>query len=378
MNARAAPKKPVWLETAAQLDQWLAASPDAPLALDTEFERVNTFYPIPGLVQLGLNSEFRLVEPAVAQASEGFRQALTSPDRPKLLYAMSEDLELLRHWLNLDPRAMLDLQVGAAMAGMGFSVGYARLVETLFGATLDKSATRSDWIARPLSEKQLRYALDDVYFLQPMHDEVTATLHERELHQAWLDECARFSEELGRQTDPDDYYLRIRGGWHLNAGEQRVLRVLAQWRERECRQRDRPRNRVLSDALLIAIAENQPRSAEALRTIADLPPVVIRRYGNTLIDLIQQGRSKAPNPVKIPPPLTRDQQDRFRQVKKIIKSVAEERDVPVELLASRRLLEAHIRQVDAEPEAANTVFEGWRGDMLLPVMANIDGVLRSE
>lgn len=372
MDVKSASITPRWLNTSAELDQWLAMSPEQPLAIDTEFERVNTFHPIPGLVQLGLNDEFRLVEPAVAEASEGFRQALTNPDRPKLLYAMSEDLELIRHWLQLEPVAMLDLQIAAAMAGMGFSVGYARLVATLFDATLDKSATRSDWLARPLSDKQLRYALDDVYFLLPLYEKVSVVLQEKALYQAWVDECARFSDELASQSDPEHYYLRIRGGWHLNDREQSILRTLALWREAECRKRDRPRNRVLADALLIAIAENQPQSAAALQTISDLPPVVIRRYGDTLVDLVRQGRSRAPNPARIAPPLTRAQQDRFRQVKKIIKTVAEQREIPVELLASRRLLESHVRERDV---GAGNLFLGWRGNVLEPVRTTIAEII---
>ena len=141
----AAPDTVTWIREPDDLDRWLAEGQGEPLALDTEFERVNTFFPIPGLVQLGMGQRFCLVDPSVAEASEGFRNALTDPDTPKLLYAMSEDLELFRHWLQLEPEGILDLQIGAALAGAGFSVGYARLVETLFGESLDKSATRSEY-----------------------------------------------------------------------------------------------------------------------------------------------------------------------------------------------------------------------------------------
>lgn len=99
------------------------------------------------------------MDPSVAEQSRRFREILADPTTPKLLYAMSEDLELFRQWLNIEPAGVIDLQIGAAMAGAGFSLGYARLVETLFGETLDKSVTRSDWLARPLSDAQQRYAM---------------------------------------------------------------------------------------------------------------------------------------------------------------------------------------------------------------------------
>src|SRR5680860_575754 len=150
-----APSEPVlWLETPEQLDDWLAAQPTEPLTLDTEFERVSTYYPIPGLVQLGLADQLRLVDPEVAEASAGFRAALEDGQRPKLLYAVSEDLELFRHWLGIPMQGVIDLQLGVAFVGLGFSMGYAKLVESLFGESLDKTLTRSDWISRPLSDLQ--------------------------------------------------------------------------------------------------------------------------------------------------------------------------------------------------------------------------------
>lgn len=113
----AAPETVTWIREAKDLDRWIAEGKGEPLALDTEFERVNTFYPIPGLVQLGMGESFCLVDPAVAEASQGFRQILIDPEVPKLLYAMSEDLELFRHWLQLEPEGLVDLQIGAALAG---------------------------------------------------------------------------------------------------------------------------------------------------------------------------------------------------------------------------------------------------------------------
>ncbi len=111
-----APASIHWVREPQALDQWLERSPGKPLSLDTEFERVNTFYPIPGLVQLGLGGEFCLVDPSVAEKSRRFREILADPGTPKLLYAMSEDLELFRQWLNIEPAGVIDLQIGAAMA----------------------------------------------------------------------------------------------------------------------------------------------------------------------------------------------------------------------------------------------------------------------
>ena len=370
-----APASIHWIREPEALDQWLDRAPGKPLALDTEFERVNTFYPIPGLVQLGLESGFCLVDPAVAEQSRRFREVLTNPETPKLLYAMSEDLELFRRWLNLEPAGVVDLQIGAAMAGAGFSLGYARLVETLFGEPLDKSATRSDWLARPLSDAQQRYAIDDIRFLEPMYEWVTGLLRERGLEAALAEESTRFANELAGQEDPDRHYLKLRGGWTLTPQQQGVLRELVRWRELECQKQDRPRNRVLSDALLIAIAENMPGSQSELANIQGVPSGAVRRYGDTLIELVGKGATADNSGLeRIAPPLSRDQQGFFKQLKRLFRKAAEDADIPMELLAPRKRLEKVVQHRDL---AQHEFFQGWRAQILAPVRADIEELLTS-
>ena len=374
-NVPPAPDNIHWVREPEALDQWLDRAGAKPLALDTEFERVNTFYPIPGLVQLGLDGEFCLVDPSVAEQSRRFREILADPARPKLLYAMSEDLELFRQWLKVEPAGVIDLQIGAAMAGAGFSLGYAKLVETLFGETLDKSATRSDWLARPLSDVQQRYAIDDIRFLEPMYQWVVTLLRDRELETALVEESARFANELARQEDPDNHYLKLRGGWTLSAQQQGVLRELVRWRELECQRRDRPRNRVLADALLIAIAQELPGSLTELSNVQGVPSGVVRRYGETLIELVSRGSTADNSSLeRIAPPLSRDQQGFFKQLKRLFRKASEDADIPVELVAPRKRLEKLVQNPDL---AQHDFFQGWRAMILEPVRADIEELLTS-
>ncbi|MFL1453611.1 ribonuclease D [Marinobacter sp. GN3S48] len=374
-TAPAAPATIHWLREPEDLDRWLAGGEGEFLALDTEFERVSTFFPIPGLVQLGLGSEYCLVDPGVAEQSGEFRRILADADSPKLLYAMSEDLELFRHWLQLEPAGVVDLQIGAALAGAGFSMGYARLVETLFGETLDKSATRSDWVSRPLSAAQERYALDDIRFLAPMYDWVVANLRERNLEQALYDESARFAAELSGQDDPQNHYLKLRGGWTLNPQRQAVLQKLVCWREEESRLRDRPRGRVVADPLLIAMAERLPDSLRALSNIQGLPQPVTRRYGDKILQLIAEGcEADATDLPQIAAPLTREEQAFYKQLKRLIVKAAEAADVPVELLAPRKRLEAVVHQRDL---SAGLFTSGWRSQIIAPVREQLEDLLTS-
>ncbi|KEF32255.1 Ribonuclease D [Marinobacter nitratireducens] len=365
----------LWIDTPEDLDRWLADAAGKLLSLDTEFERVNTFYPIPGLVQLGLAGEFRLVDPSVAEASERFRELLGDPDTTKLLYAMSEDLELFRHWLDIDLKGVLDLQIGAALAGEGFSLGYARIVEALFGVVLDKSATRSDWLARPLSDAQQHYAVEDIRFLEPMYARILSSLREKALEGAFVEESARFANELAHQESPAEHYLKLRGGWTLTPQQQSVLKELVQWREHECARRDKPRNRILADALLIAIADRLPESLAQLRNIQGVPSGVVRHHGQALLDLVETGcHADNSGMTLISPPLTRDQQGQFKSLKKIIRKMSEHFDIPMEILAPRKRLEKAIQQRSL---ANQEFFTGWRANILAPVHAEIEELLKS-
>ncbi|MDX1754903.1 MAG: HRDC domain-containing protein [Marinobacter sp.] len=361
-----------WITDPAELDRWLLKHAGEPLALDTEFERVSTFYPIPGLVQVGAGDGLYLIDPDVAAASNQFRQVLADPDTPKLLYAMSEDLELFRHWLDIRPAGVLDLQIGVALAGAGFSVGYARIVETLFNQSLDKSATRSDWLKRPLSAAQQAYALEDIRYLAPLYDWVCEQLQAKGLMKALAEESTRFADDLYQQDDPASHYLRLRGGWALDERRQQVLQRITQWREQECRDRDRPRNRVLPDAVLIALAERLPRNKAELQSVKDMPAVVVRRFGDRLLSLIQGNGESIDAFTRIRPPLTREQQKQYKQLKQVFHTIAEANAVPIELLAPRKRLENLVqsRQIQAGP-----LQEGWRAALIAPVSDKIEAIL---
>ena len=148
-----------------------------------------------------------------------------------------------------------------------------------------------------------------------MYQWVSGLLRDRGLEAALVEESARFADELAGQEDPDNHYLKLRGGWTLSAQQQGVLRELVRWRELECQRRDRPRNRVLSDALLIAIAERLPGSLKELSNIQGIPSGAVRRYGDILIELVSRGSTADNSSLeRIAPPLSRDQQGFFKQL----------------------------------------------------------------
>lgn len=354
----------VWLADVAGLERWLAdLAPGEPIALDTEFERTDTFFPKPGLVQLASAHSAHLVEPEVAAASTDFVAWLGADRNPKLLYAMSEDLDLIRHWLGAEIVGALDLQIGAALAGWGYALGYARLVEQLLGAALDKSETRSDWLRRPLSDAQVQYALDDVRYLHPLYDLIMDQLNEKGLARALAEESQQVAEEWRRQADPEHYFTRMRGAWRLQRHQQAILQRLAYWREVECRRRDRPRHRIVSDRGLLEMAQAGPSHLHQLAALPDVSPVVVRRYGERLLAEVEAAGA-SPAGQGVAPPLTKAQQPVYRRLKSLVASVAERHGIPPELLAPRRRLEQWVQQGLEQKGIPEAMTRGWRGRVL--------------
>ncbi|MCK7583639.1 MAG: HRDC domain-containing protein [Chromatiales bacterium] len=177
------------------------------------------------------------------------------------------------------PQPLFDTQVGAAFLGFDDQIGYAALVQRLLGVTLDKSHTRTDWSARPLSAAQLRYAADDVRHLGPAYEQVREQLLVRG-RLAWAQaESTALTDPALYAADPDEAWRRLRGGVDLTAPQQQVLRALAGWRERTAQERDRPRSWILRDEVLFELARRLPQTAQALVAIPGLEERTRTRHG---------------------------------------------------------------------------------------------------
>lgn len=365
--------QPAWLDSPQSLDQWLEALPrQALVALDSEFERSTTFFARPGLVQIACEDEAYLIEPSVAAESQGFHRFLADPERCKLLYALSEDVELFREWLLVDVQGAVDVQLAAALAGEGLSVGFARLVSRLLGIELDKGLTRSDWLARPLTQPQQQYALADVVYLLPLYQQLRGRLSATGQLRALQEESDRFCADLAGLVNGDNYYLRIRNGWFLPPAQQGLLQRLCSWREQRCRELDRPRGRVVGDKLLLAIAEKQPRSSTSLGRLAEMPPVVVRKHGDALLALVEDSlQQPSPAGELIAPPLSRVEQASYKKLKSLLGSALADSPVPVELLAPRRKLEAQLREGLGSGQVPPLLTSGWRGEWLAPVQPQL-------
>ena len=178
------------------------AKQQSAVALDTEFVRTRTLYPQLGLVQLYAGDEVALIDPTTIQDFSPFIALLADDHVTKVLHACGEDLEVFQHTFQQLPQPMCDTQVMANFLGFANSPGFATLVQHYFQIEIDKGASRTDWLARPLSDTQLRYAAADVWYLLPLYQQMQAQLAQTEWQSAVKNECELNAHTPGKILTP--------------------------------------------------------------------------------------------------------------------------------------------------------------------------------
>jgi ribonuclease D len=366
---------PVWIaENAALADhcaQWsMLAAEGAPLALDTEFVRETTFYPIPGLLQLDAGGTQHLIDPLAITDWAPLRELFLS-DAPKVLHACGEDLEIFHQLLGIAPQPLFDTQVGAALAGLGNSLGYQALVLQVLDVQVDKEHTRSNWVQRPLSAEQCHYAALDVAHLPPLFTHISARLTELGRFDWWREEGERVVRQSRTVVAPDDYYRKLSAGFRLRDRQVLALQRLCAWREVAARERNVPRGRILKDAEILEIAKRMPRDNSQLARIADIDSQRRNAQAATVIRLLQEvedaDATEIPPPVESPFP--REWSGRMNRLRDLVAERAVALGMPPEILARKRDCERVL--LDRElPES----LQGWRkaviGDELLAFALN--------
>jgi ribonuclease D len=329
--------------------------PGQPIGLDTEFIRERTFYPQLALVQIAAGGRILLVDPLVEGMPAALRPLLEDATIPKLMHSASEDLQALRRGCAAVPDPLFDTQVAAALCGLGAGLGYQKLVQQLTGTALEKGETRSDWLRRPLSESQLRYAAEDVVHLHELH----AALDSR-LGQLGRGDWLRAECERALRDDADDPWphLALRGAQGLGIEAQVRLCRLLRWRDAYARRQDRPRSWILENELAVLLAQRAPDSVEALESLFSRHPKAPRKLATQVLAALQ---TPVPGEAGMPeasPPQAADRQ-RIKRLQQEVAAIAAELELPEGLLCSRRHLERWL--LDGQwPQALS----GWRQPLL--------------
>lgn len=258
------------------------------LAVDTEFERVNTYYPEWCLLQLANADVIAVVDPLAINDLEPLYGLLYAPSITKVFHAARQDLELFYHIKRKLPAPLFDTQIAAALLGYDAQIGYANLVQEVLGVELGKTQARTDWKRRPLHRNQLRYAADDVIYLAKMYQILRPRLLES-AQIAVLEEAVRAlqNSEL-YEPDPQSMWKKIKESRRMEGDSLLLLQRLAAWRELTARTENRPRKWVLPDHTLVAIARLQPASQDELLKIDGMNERALKRYANALLQMVSQ------------------------------------------------------------------------------------------
>jgi len=256
------------------------------IALDTEFLRDRSYYPKLCLLQLCNGEVAAAVDPVALPELSPLLEVLYDPAIVKVFHSGHQDLEIFAHYWKRLPTPLFDTQPAAKLAGLGDQLGYAALVNLLLAHELPKGQARTDWSRRPLSDMQLRYALDDVVYLGDLYLELKRRLQGQENDPQLRQQLARLSNSDTYDTPPERAWLRIRARRFLKGVELAVLQALAGWRETEAKRADKPRGWIVKDDVLVEMARRQPQTAAELALIHGLSEKVIGRRGALWLDLI--------------------------------------------------------------------------------------------
>ncbi len=371
---------PLYITSSKALGEFCAQLKDSPrLALDTEFVGEDSFVPKLELIQVATDATAAVIDfPAVRgeSALAMFWEIVCDPASQKIVHAGRQDLDLFAVHAGQVPKPFFDTQIAAALVGYGPQVAYANLVQRVHGAKLDKAHTFTNWSARPLSQAQLAYALEDVTFLLAIHDHLHARLSKFGRLQWVGEEFSRLENAVGEtRREPQARYQKVRGWDSLKPKSAAVLRELAAWREEEAKRRNVPRGRVMRDEVLLQLARHPPRSLQELRGVRGLHGGEVDRHGETLMAVIKAALELPPSAWPEVPRERKSEPESAGLVEllqAVIKARAMEEEIAPTILGTTADLQA---LVDARGNPSSLdlpLLKGWRhllvGNLLLDVL----------
>jgi len=256
------------------------------LAIDTEFERETTYYPELCLLQIANPDVVAIIDPFSLTESESLYQLLYSPTITKVFHSARQDLEIFFHLRGSVPTPLFDTQIAAGKYGYDNGIGYANLVEKMFGVVLDKTHTRTRWKRRPLNAEQLRYAADDVIYLGQIYEQMVSNPDYSSLKKSLQIEFNKLTDPQLYLPDPARMWQKIHEARRLGGNSLAALQALSAWRELTARKENQPRKWVLTDQILLDISRKLPVNEQDLSQIKGLNDQQLMRYGAELLNIV--------------------------------------------------------------------------------------------
>lgn len=333
------------------------------ITVDTEFMREKTYFPQLCLVQVAGPDEAHAIDPLAPGIDLKPLFGLLADTRVlKVFHAARQDIEIFLYLSGAIPTPLFDTQVAAMVCGFGDAVSYETLASQLAKARIDKSMRFTDWSLRPLTEKQVQYALADVTHLRVAYEKLVRKL-EKNGRLEWLgEEMAVLTEPGTYRTNPEDAWRRLKPR-SSSPKFLAVLKELAAWREREAQERDIPRQRMLRDEALMEIAAHHPTNAVELSRTRGLGKGLVEgKMGAALLEAVQRGLALPEDQIPKPPErveLPRGLGPVVDLLKVLLKMKCDEHGVAQKLVANTSDIEA----IAADDNADVAVMHGWRREL---------------
>lgn len=331
------------------------------VCVDTEFMRENTFYPLLCLVQVGNEQEAAAIDPLAPGIDlTPLLDLMTDNDEVlKIFHAGGQDVEIIYNLTGKTPQPIFDTQIAMMAISQSEQIGYANLVEAWLGKTIDKGARFTDWSRRPLTERQIEYAIGDVTYLAKIFPKILKKLIKTG-RGSWLD------AEMEKLADPSNYANDLDTAWHRVRAPSRNpmvlgrLKAIAAWREVEAQNKDIPRGRIMRDETLADLAGNPPHSQEELAKVRGLSQAwrdndIGKRLMRVIRDAEALPEDEMPDRPKRGAPLGKEGALVADLLKLLLKIRSREIDVASRLLSRSEELELLAAGVRDLP-----ILQGWR------------------
>jgi ribonuclease D len=353
------PPPPLYIDESQSLEAFCdSIQPGSVLALDTEFVRERTYFPIFCLLQISVGNQIAFIDPIRLCSLDPLRRVLLNPGILKILHSGRQDLEVIHQAIGVLPTNLIDTQIAAALAGYPDQIGYGRLVLDLFSVQLNKEHTRTDWQQRPLSSEQLRYAADDVAYL-------SSACHKLQEHLSGRGRLEWLLEDSNALLDPALYENLPQQAWRRLGGVHDTpepmlnrFKALTAWREETAQRFDLPRNWILKDEDIYSLARMTDHESISIPHIRGLDRREHDRLNHEAAKILESINITESTPYK------QHQSDPERKallksLSHLVRNVAAELSISPTMLASRRDLELLLDT----PEASR-ITQGWRLDII--------------
>ena len=328
------------IQTQVQLNTFVEQIQNKPiLAIDTEFMRRRTLYPEVALIQVFDGEHLALIDPLAELSLFDFWQVLKDPAVLKVLHSPSEDIEVFQKYAGFVPAPLFDTQFALQLLGEGNCMGFALMVKTLLGIEIDKSESRTNWLQRPLTTKQLDYAAADTFHLLPCFELIIDRINKADLFEIVLDESELIANKRAFQTPDELLYKDIKNAWQLKPHELAVLKELAIWRRNKAIRKNLALNFVLKEHNMTEIAKRGPSSLNSLRQIPGVESIEVNRSGVEILKCIEKAKAIAVE--EHPQVLKRlidfpNYKQTAKDIKQKITKVAKANNIPEDVLASKK------------------------------------------